>query len=77
MIMSMYRARVRTRGGKKALGIFRAQKGALRKKGVSYVNMVMGVLPKSGCGQKGVTYVMAEHVRSQQPFLPYCPVIHR
>jgi hypothetical protein len=38
MIMSMHRARVRTRGGKKAFGIFRAQKGALRKKGVSYVN---------------------------------------
>jgi hypothetical protein len=38
MIMSMYRTRVRTRAGKKkALGIFRAQKGALRKKGVSYV----------------------------------------
>jgi hypothetical protein len=37
MIMSMHRARVRTRGGKKAFGIFRAQKGALRKKGVSYV----------------------------------------
>jgi hypothetical protein len=33
------RTRARARGKKKALGIFRAQKGALRKKGVSYVTL--------------------------------------
>jgi hypothetical protein len=58
MIMSMYRTRVRTRGGKKALGIFRAQKGALRKKGVSYVR-VSSAEAAVGGGSAKVAVVVA------------------